>query len=215
MVVNHQIQKTRLQADRKFHDSIVRDIFEDPVCLNIEGLDSDSIIWKVTEYHYMHGPGHMEEGRYELFPGPDLVFFYLNADGFHLLVLEVKGSILGKSHIEAKHQLNRVKSYFTVFWKAVIINEIKPALLSRVRESIYVDVFLSLAETTRELLIPEYIVIPYKTNIRLGKLAISRSANRVQFVECFDTSKESNNSNIRTKTVPSEDELKLIKRGQR
>ena len=117
---NHQTQKVRQKADRKFHDRIVRDIFENPACLNIDGLDSDAMIWKACEYHYMHGTQHKNEGKYEVFPAPDLVFFYV-AHGFNFQVLEVKGTILGKSHLEVERQLDRVESYFRGFWKACLL----------------------------------------------------------------------------------------------
>ena len=54
----------------------------------------------------MHGRGHKKKEKYEIFPAPDLVFFY-QANGFNFLVVEVKGSILGRSHVEAERQLNR------------------------------------------------------------------------------------------------------------
>ncbi len=181
MTTNRRIQKIRLKSDKNFHHSIVQAILEDPVCLGIYGLDSNALIWKASEYHYMHGRGHRSEGKYEKFPGPDLVFFY-HKDGFHFLVLEVKGSILGKGHVEAERQLNRAESYFTGFWKAVVINEIKTALLDRFRESVYIRVFLSLAEVTKELFGSGYNVMPHRTKIQLGKLAISRSENKILFM---------------------------------
>ena len=131
MVVNQEIQRVRLKSDRKFHDGIVRDIFENPASLNIEGLGSDTLIWKALEYHYLHGRGHQNKGKYELLSAPDLVFFY-QANGFHFLVLEVKGNLLGKSHVDAERQLNRAESYFRGFWKAVIVNQVKPVLFHTV-----------------------------------------------------------------------------------
>ena len=183
MATNRQIQKVRLKGDRNFHNGIVQAILENPACLGIDGLDSKVLIWAASEYHYMHGRGHRSEGKYERFPGPDLVLFYFNEDGFHFLVLEVKGSILGKGHIEAERQLNRAESYFTGFWKALVIHQIKAALLDRIRESVYMEVFLSLAEVTRESFSSGYIVMPYRSNIRLGKLAVSRSTNHTLFAE--------------------------------
>lgn len=121
-------------------------------------------------------------GKYEVFAAPDLVFFYL-ADSFNFLILEVKGNLLGKSHVEADHQLDRGESYFRGFWKAVLVNQLKPALLNRLGEFPYIDVFLSLAEVTREYLTPDYIVMPYKTGIYLGKVSGSRTTDRVYFAE--------------------------------
>jgi len=134
-VVNRELQKVRLKSDRKFHDRVVWDIFINPASLNIDGLDSDTLIWKAEEYRYMHGRNHSSEGKYEIFPAPDLVFFY-KADNFHFLVLEVKGNVLGKSHLDAERQLNRAESYFRGFWKAVIINQVKPMLLSKIPEGL-------------------------------------------------------------------------------
>ena len=182
MVVNREIQRVRLKSDRKFHDGIVRDIFENPASLNIEGLGYDTLIWKACEYHYMHGRGHRKKGKYELFAAPDLVFFY-EASGFNFLVLEVKGNILGRSHVEAERQLNRAESYFRGFWKAVIVNQVKPALFNRLEEFPFTDVLLSLAEVTREPLVPVYMVMPYKTDIYLGKVGASHSTNLVHFTE--------------------------------
>ncbi|MFC1940263.1 hypothetical protein ACFLXO_06225 [Chloroflexota bacterium] len=180
-MVNQEIQRVRRRADRKFHDSIVRDILENPGCLGIEGLGPDTLIWKACEYRYMHGRGHKKEGKYEFSAGPDLVFFYYDyeASSLNFLVLEVKGSILGKSHLEAECQLNRAESYFKGFWKAVIVNKLKPALLKRIEEFPYTDVFLSLAEVTREPLVPVYMVMSYKTDIYLGKVRTSYSTNRM------------------------------------
>ncbi len=183
MVVNREIQKVRRKADRKSHDGIVKHIFENPGYLNIEGLGSDTLVWKAREYHYMHGRGHKKEGKYEVFPGPDLVFFYYQGNGFNFLVLEVKGNILGRSHVEAERQLNRAESYFRGFWKAIIVNQVEPVLFSRLEEFPCPDVFLSLAEVTREPLVPVYTIMPYKTGIYLGKVRGSRSANRVHFTE--------------------------------
>ncbi len=182
-MVNREIQGVRLRADRKFHDGIAKFIFENPASLNIEGLDSDTLVWKACEYRYMHGRGHKKEGKYELFPAPDLVFFFYRANSFNFLVLEVKGNILGRSHVEAERQLNRAESYFRGFWKAVIVNQVKPALLSRLENFPSTDVFLSLAEVTRELLVPVYTIMPYKTGIYLGKARASRSTNRIYFVD--------------------------------
>ena len=50
VVVNREIQRVRRKADRKFHDGIVNDIFDNPASLNIEGLGSDSLIWKAYMY---------------------------------------------------------------------------------------------------------------------------------------------------------------------
>ncbi len=94
-----------------------------PLALNIEGLDSATLIRKAREYRYMHGMVHKKKGKYELFPAPDLVFFY-QTSGFNFLVLEVKGNILGRSHVEAERQLNRAQSYFRGFWEAVIVNQV-------------------------------------------------------------------------------------------
>ena len=181
-MINRDLQKVRLKSDRKFHDGIVKYIFENPASLNIEGLDSDTLIWKALEYHYMHGRGHKKEGQYELLPAPDLVFFY-QANGFNFLVLEVKGNILGRSHLDAERQLNRAESYFKGFWKAVIVNQVKPALLNRLEAFPCTDVLLSLAEVTREPLAPVYAVMPYKTGIYLGKVRGSYSTNCVHFTE--------------------------------
>ncbi|MFC1940747.1 hypothetical protein ACFLXO_08750 [Chloroflexota bacterium] len=183
MVANQEIQRVRRRADRKFHDGIVKYVFENPDYLDIEGLSSDTVIWKAREYRYMHGRGHKEKGKYEIFPAPDLVFLYYQANGLNFLVLEVKGSILGKSHIEAERQLNRAESYFRGFWKAVIVNQVKPALLNRLEEFLYTDVFLSLAEVTREPLIPEYMVMPYKTGIYLGKMRTMCGTGQTYFTE--------------------------------
>ncbi|MFC1966905.1 hypothetical protein ACFLWI_08230 [Chloroflexota bacterium] len=181
-MVNRELQKVRLKSDRKFHDGIVKYIFDNPASLNIEGLDSDTLIWKALEYHYMHGRGHKKEGQYELLPAPDLVFFYA-ASGFHFLVLEVKGNILGRSHVDAERQLSRAESYFRGFWKAVIVNQVKPVLLNRLDEFPFTDVLLSLAEVTKESLVPVYTVMPYKTGIYLGKARGSYNTNHVHFAE--------------------------------
>ena len=182
MVVNRKIQGSRLKADRKFHDGVVKHIFENPGSLNIEGLGPDTLIWKACEYHYMHGRGRKKKGEYEVFPGPDLAFFY-QANSFNFLVLEVKGNILGRSHMEAERQLNRAESYFRGFWKAVIVNQVKPVLFNVLGEFPCTDVLLSLAELTRELLVPVYTIMPYKTGIYLGKVMGSYSRNSVHFSE--------------------------------
>jgi len=182
MGVNRTIQKVRLKADRRYHDSLVRDLFDDPGLLHVEGLVPESTIWKTSEYHFMHGTTHKEEGRYEVFPASDLVFFYA-AGSLNFLVVEVKGNLLGKSHVDAVRQLDRALSYFTGFWKAVIVNEVKPSLLNRLGEFSYKDVFLSLAEVTREHLTPEYVLIPYHTGLYLGKMMGSPGSYRVHFAD--------------------------------
>ncbi len=179
---NREIQKVRLIADRRFHDRIVADIFENPGCLDTGGLNADTLIWKACEYHYMHGAGHKNNGKYEVFAAPDLVFFYLT-DSFNFLILEVKGNILGKSHVEADHQLERGESYFRGFWKAVLVNQVKPALLSELGEFPYTGVFLSLAEVIRESLTYDYTIMPHKTGIYLGKVSGSRATNLLLFTE--------------------------------
>ncbi|MFC1966888.1 hypothetical protein ACFLWI_08140 [Chloroflexota bacterium] len=176
------MQIVRLKSDRKFHDGIVKYIFENPALLDIEGLGTDTLIWKASEYHYMHGRDHKKKGKYEVFSAPDLVFFY-RAKGFNFLVVEAKGNLLGRSHVDAERQLNRAESYFRGFWKAVIVNQVKPVLLNTVEEFSCTDVFLSLAEVTREPLAPVYTMIPYKTNIYLGKVRGTPSTNRVYFAE--------------------------------
>ena len=180
---NRELQAARLRADQRFHDHIVQRLFDNPGSLNIRGLSSDTVIWKACDYHYMHGRGHRAEGKYEVFPGPDLVFFYAD-DGLHFLVMEVKGNLLGKSYLEAEDQLGRAEHYFRGFWKGVIVNQAKPALLTRFREFPYLDVFLSLAEVTGDGLGTEPVVFPFSgDNIFLGKVRGSRSTSRVFFTE--------------------------------
>ncbi|MBM2825769.1 MAG: hypothetical protein HW402_1433, partial [Dehalococcoidales bacterium] len=91
--------------------------------------------------------------------------------------------LLGRSHVEAVHQFDRAISYFSGFWKAVIVNEIKPSLLDRLGEFPYQDVLLSLAEATKESLAPQYMLIPYQTDLYLGKVMGSLSTYRVHFTD--------------------------------
>lgn len=179
---NRKLQSVRLKGDRKFHDHIVKELFENPGSLNIRGLNSDTVIWKSCEYHYMHGRNHQSAGKYEVFPGPDLVFFYV-ANSFHFLVMEVKGNLLGNSYLSAEDQLNRAESYFKGFWRRVIVNQAKPALLTRFREFPYTDVFLSLAEVTGNGPGVEHFVFPYRNARLLGKVRGSRRTFRVFFTE--------------------------------
>ncbi len=180
MILNRHLQKTRLRADRKYHDNIVRSIYDSPGCLGIPGLKSENIIWKAADYHYMHGTGHKNLGKYEVCPGPDLVFLF-TGESLNFLVLEVKGSILGRSHVEAEHQLTRAEAYFRGFWKAVLVNQAKKDLLTKLGEFPYMDVFLSVAEIARENLQPDYNVLPHRMGIYLGKVSGSAAGYRVTF----------------------------------
>lgn len=182
MGTNRQLQNVRQKADRKYHDHIVKELFESPGSLNIGGLNSHAVIWKARDYHYMHGRGHKSEGKYEVFSGPDLVFFY-SANSFHFLVTEVKGTLLGRSHLAADDQLDRAESYFRGFWRSVTVDQVKPALLTRLREFPYIDVFLSLAQVTGDRPGREPSVFPYRSGIYLGKVRGSRSTYCVYFAE--------------------------------
>lgn len=181
MVRNRKLQKIRLQGDRSFHDTIVQELFKDPDCLNIRGLDKSSVVWKKPEYHYMHSKGHLDEGKYERFPGPDLVFVYYGNEAFRFLIVEVKGSILGRGHVDVYRQLDRARSYFTGFWKRIIVNEIKPHIIQRFGDLPSTDVLLSLAEVTREFGSRKYEVFPFGQDMYLGKLRVSVENGKVYF----------------------------------
>ncbi len=177
---SNQLYKGRQSADRRRHEEILQELFQEFDLLNVDGLDENAVIWKARDYHYMHGHGHTDEGKYERMPGPDIVVFYQRGGSLHFLVVEVKGSELGRSFTYGSHQLDRAKSYFKGLWRASIVNEIRPHLLQRLTEFPDTDVFLSLLMVTKEMFEP-YKIIPYEQNIHLGKVRGSFEKDKVYF----------------------------------
>ena len=118
-IKNRHIQKSRFSGDRKFHDSLVSELFQMPELLKIPDLTGESMIWKKAEYRYLHSLRDREEkGMYERVTGPDLVFFYEDNGRFHFLVVEVKGSFLAKSFYQSDEQMERANRYFRGMWKS-------------------------------------------------------------------------------------------------